>query len=55
MDTQALGISLEAERRFGDDYFVSLEARMFENVPRTDPLYSFSNDDFMQLRIARYF
>jgi len=55
MDTQALGFSLEAERRFGNDYFATLEARFFENVPRSDPLYSFSNDDFIQLRVARYF
>jgi hypothetical protein len=55
MDTQAMGFSLEAERRFGNDYFATLEARFFENVPRSDPLYSFSNDDFIQLRFARYF
>ncbi|MEQ9519136.1 MAG: hypothetical protein RLN89_06820 [Parvibaculum sp.] len=55
LDTQALGLSLEAERRFGDDYFMSVEARFFENVPTSDPLFSFSNDDFMQVRIARYF
>lgn len=55
MDTQAFGLSLEAERRFGNDYFATLEARFFQNVPRSDPLYSFSNDDFIQLRIARYF
>ncbi|MAN64328.1 MAG: hypothetical protein CMI60_20540 [Parvibaculum sp.] len=55
LDTQAASISLEAERRFGDDYFVSLEARIFENVPRSDLLFSFSDDDFVQLRVARYF
>jgi len=55
MDTQALGFSLEAERRFGNDYFATVEARFFENVPRSDPLYSFANDDFIQLRVARYF
>lgn len=55
LDTQALGFSLEAERRFGADYFVSLEARFFEDVPPSDPLYSYENDDFIQLRVARYF
>ena len=55
LDTQALGFSIEAERRFGDDYFVSLEGRFFANVPRTDPLFSYSDDSFLQLRIARYF
>ena len=55
LDTQALGLSLEAERRFGDDYFVTLEGRFFANVPRRDPLFSYSDDSFVQLRIARYF
>ncbi|MDP2123263.1 MAG: hypothetical protein Q8J92_02675 [Parvibaculum sp.] len=55
LDTQALGFSIEAQRRFGEDYFVSLEGRFFANVPRRDPLYSFSDDSFVQLRIARYF
>jgi len=55
LDTQALGLTLEAERRFGADYFVSLEARFFEDIPTSDPLYSYENDDFLQLRIARYF
>lgn len=55
LDTQALGFSIEAQRRFGDDYFVSLEARFFGNVPRSDPLFSYSDDDLIQLRIARHF
>lgn len=55
LDTQALGFSLEAERRFGENYFVSLEGRFFNNVPLTDPLFSVSDDDFIQLRIARHF
>jgi hypothetical protein len=55
LDTQALGLSFEAERRFGADLFVSLEARLFENVPRQDPLFSVSDDSFVQLRIARHF
>ena len=55
LDTQAFGFSVEAERRFGEDYFVSLEARFFGNVPRSDPVFSYSDDDFIQLRIARYF
>lgn len=55
MDTQATSISLEAERRFGDDYFVSLEGRFFGNIEPTDPSFSFVDDDFVQLRVARYF
>ncbi len=55
LDTSALSLSLEAERRLGDDYFVSVEARFFTNVPQSDPLFSYTDDDFLQLRVARYF
>ena len=55
LDTQATSFSLEAERRFGDDYFVTLEGRFFVNVPTHDPLRSFSDDGFLQLRAARHF
>ena len=55
LDTQALAMSVEAERRLGDDYLVSLEGRFFGNVPVTDPLRSVSDDDLLRLRVARYF
>lgn len=54
-DSEARMISIEANRRFGDNWKLSLEARKFSNVPVTDPLYSFRNDDVIQLEMAYYF
>lgn len=55
LDTQAFSFSFEGERRIGDDYMVSLEGRFFFNIPASDPLRSFLDDDFLQLRVARFF
>lgn len=53
--TGALGLRFKGERRLGEDYRLSLEAYFFGNVPRSDPVYSVADDDYVQLRIARYF
>ena len=55
LDTQATSFAIEAEKRLGDDYLISLESRFFFNVPISDRLHSISDDDFLQLRVARYF
>ena len=47
--------NIEASRRLGDDWKITLDARFFFDVPATDPLNPFADDDFLQLRIARFF
>jgi hypothetical protein len=47
--------SIEASRRLGDSWKFTLEGRWFNNIPVTDPLYSFRNDDVIQLEMAYYF
>ena len=54
-ETGALGFRFKGERRLGDDYRLSLEAYFFGNVPRQDPIYSISDDNYLQFRIARFF
>lgn len=54
-DTQATLLSVEAERRLGDSWKLELEARLFLNVPAGDPVASIRNDDFITLRLTRYF
>lgn len=54
-ETGATGMRFRGERRIGDDYRLSLEAYFFGNVPRQDLVYSIADDDYLQLRIARYF
>ncbi|MBL4602702.1 MAG: hypothetical protein JKY84_08155 [Emcibacteraceae bacterium] len=48
-------ISIEAERRLGSDWKIELEGRFFVNVDQTDPSIFFAQDDFINLRLARYF
>ncbi|HEX7775639.1 MAG TPA: hypothetical protein VF449_03845 [Parvibaculum sp.] len=54
-ETGALGFRVKGERRIGDDYRLSLEAYLFGNVPRQDPVYNIADDGYVQLRFARFF
>ena len=46
---------LEAERRIGDDWKIELEARFFINVDENDPSFFFAQDDFINLKLSRFF
>ena len=48
-------LSMEAERRIGDDIKISLEARGFASVPDDDPLAFLEDEGFAQMRIAYFF
>jgi hypothetical protein len=54
-NTGARGFRLKGERRLGDDYLLSVEAYAFGDVPQSDPVYSIADDDYLQIRLARYF
>lgn len=54
-ETGATGMRFRGERRLGDDYRLSVEAYFFGNVPRQDVVYSVADDDYVQIRVARYF
>lgn len=54
-ETGALGFRLQGERRIAENYRLSLEGHFFTNVPQQDPVYSVSDDDYLQIRIARFF
>ena len=49
--------SIEASRRLGEAWKLSLEARIYDKVDETDPLLynSVRNDDYVQLELAYYF
>ncbi|PCI32367.1 MAG: hypothetical protein COB54_07670 [Alphaproteobacteria bacterium] len=55
LDTSAKFVNVEGSRRIGDNWKVTLDARFFLGVPMTDPVYLQSRDDFVQIRLARYF
>lgn len=48
--------SVEASRRLGDAWKLSLEARFYENVESSEQVvYSLRNDDYVQVELAYYF
>lgn len=54
--TAATTLSLEANRRLGNNWKIELEARSFENVPRSDvALYGLSRDSYVQINLQRFF
>ncbi len=55
IDSEAMIGSIEASRRLGENWKLSVEARTFTDIPVTDPLYSVSKDDLIQLELVRYF
>ncbi len=46
---------LEAERRFGDRWVAQIEVRAFMNTDEMGPLHGLRRDDFMTIRLSRYF
>lgn len=54
-ETGALGFRFRGERRIATDFRLSVEAYFFADVPRRDPVYNIADDDYVQIRIARYF
>lgn len=54
-ETGARGFRFKGERRLGDNYRLSAEAYFFGDVPKQDPVYSIADDDYFQIRIARFF
>jgi hypothetical protein len=55
VDSAARAVSVEASRRVGSNWKLSLEARAFFEAPPSDPLYGLRNDDFLLLELAYYF
>ena len=55
LDNDARFYSLEASRRLGDDFKLSLEARLNAHIPENDPAFSLATEDFWQLELAWFF
>lgn len=54
-DTQATFGNLEASRRLGQSWKISLEARIFANQENQDLFFDLRNDDYVELQISKYF
>lgn len=55
LDEGSVMLNVEASRRLGNAYKLSIEARAFSNLDNDDPLYSFRKDDYLQAELAWYF
>jgi hypothetical protein len=55
LDEGTVMLNVEASRRLGNAWKLSIEARAFSNIDNDDPLYSFRKDDHLQAELAWYF
>jgi len=55
LDHNALSFLIEANRRFGESFKVSLDLRLLQSSVPSDPLYSIRDDDHLQLGVEYYF
>ncbi len=54
-NTQARLMNIEGSRRIGERWKVLFQGRLFSDIPASDPLFGFRNDDFLQVTWVRYF
>jgi len=55
LDGGGQGYNIEANRRFGNNWKLSLEARGLANIPEDNNAASFEDDTRMRVELARYF
>ena len=55
LNNSSRALSLEASRRFGDNWKATIEARGFFNLPESDLLFSLRDDDFIQFELSYYY
>lgn len=48
-------INVEASRRFGNDWTLGLQARVWDNVDYDDLSFGIRRDDYVELKLTRYF
>jgi len=55
IDSSASFYLIEASRRLGENWKLSLEAYIYADMPKDDLAYGFRNEDFLQLELAWYY
>lgn len=55
LDSSAIFLNIEADRRFGENTVLELRARFFSAANTADPVYIVASDDYLQLQLSRYF
>jgi hypothetical protein len=54
-DTGETFVNVEAERRFGSDWFAELRLRAFSGAQEGDSTFWLQRDDYVELNITRHF
>ena len=47
--------NLEASRRLGNDWNLGVQARLWHNIDDDAPEYGLRRDDYLELKLTRYF
>jgi len=55
IDSDAITYSIEANRRLTDNIKLSLEAKIFSDIPSSDVLFPYLKDDYFQVELFYYF
>ena len=55
LEDQSTSFSIEAQRRIGDSLTIELESRWFVNTATGNPLHFVKTDDYLTLRLKKYF
>ena len=54
LENASAAFSVEASRRFGNNWLLSMELRSFYNLSEDDPFFSVRDDGYVQLELAYY-
>ncbi len=55
IENDSNSLRVESSRRLGDEWKVTAELQLFNQIDEADPLFAFSQDDFLLIELARYF
>ncbi len=55
MDFDSALYFIEASRRLGESFKITIEARQYSNIPVNDILHAYLKDDYIQLELSYYF
>lgn len=54
-DNQSTFVNIEAARRLGESWTITLETRLFSNIDQGDAFYYIKEDDYIGIELSRHF
>ena len=55
LDNSSKSLRIEASRRIGKGVKLNIEAQVFTDIDKNDPLKTFEKDDYLQIELQKYF